>query len=79
MAVDRRIPIGGSIRSLSPTEGKFRVKGTAWGCLLLGLFLDLNAPRINQDGHFPPPRDVPTRLPLFSLGRTILIIDNACS
>jgi hypothetical protein len=27
MAVGRRIPVGGSIRSLSPTEGKFRVKG----------------------------------------------------
>jgi hypothetical protein len=37
MAVDRRIPIGGSIRSLSPTEGKFRVKGTAWGWFTLGV------------------------------------------
>src|SRR6266478_3818357 len=27
MAGGRRIPIRGSIRSLSPTEGKFRVKG----------------------------------------------------
>jgi len=27
MAVGCRIPVGGSIRSLSPIEGKFRVKG----------------------------------------------------
>ena len=29
MAVGRRIPIRGSIRLLSPIEGKFRVKGSA--------------------------------------------------
>jgi hypothetical protein len=39
------------------------VKGAAWGRLLLELFLDLIAPRINEGERFPPPVQIeaPTR------------------
>jgi hypothetical protein len=79
MAVGRRILIGGSIPSLSPTEGKFRVKGNSVRPAVLGVFLDPNAPRINEVGHFPPARHVPAGMAFFSLGRRVAITDNEFS
>src|ERR1700730_17250015 len=45
--------MGGSVRSLSPTEGKFRVKGSGERPEgLLSLFLDRNAAQCNEDRRF---------------------------
>ena len=77
MAVGHRIPIRGSVRSLSPTEGKFRVKGTGAAGRLRRYFWTGMRLKCNEGGHFPLLRYVPAGLKLFSLGRMIVITDNA--
>src|SRR5882762_6759122 len=79
MSVGRRSPIRGSVRSLSTTEGKFRVKGSGRGRQRAALILYCNAAQINEGGHIPHPRYVPAFLRVFSLGRTDVIIDNGSS
>jgi len=78
MAVGGRIPFRGSVRSLNPIESKFRVKGSEAGrrpqC-----FVHRNAPRINEGLGFVLTGHVPAGFKLFSLGRTVVITDNACS
>ncbi|XIA66543.1 hypothetical protein ACFIOY_11545 [Bradyrhizobium sp. TZ2] len=52
MAVSRRIRLGGSIGTLSPTEGKFRVKGDgvlAMACTAIYL---PDATKVEQGGAF---------------------------
>lgn len=79
MAVGRRIPNRGLIRLLSTTDSKFRVKGNRARRLFAALFVDRNASRINEGEHFQRARYVPADSAPFSLGRTIVIIDNAFS
>jgi hypothetical protein len=76
MAGGRRIPIRGSIPSLSPTEGKFRVKGAGH---VLGYFWTgtrLNAMKAGVCGAVKIPS---SGVKIFSLGRTVAITDNASS
>src|ERR1700690_1622349 len=65
MAVGRRILVGGSIRSLSPTEGKFRVKGPWRGRQLAALFVDRNVPGRNEGGPFRPLKICSSRIGSF--------------
>jgi hypothetical protein len=44
--------------------------------LIAALFLDRNAAQINQDRGFSPSGRARSGLGLFSLGRTVVIIDN---
>jgi hypothetical protein len=53
------------------------VKGSAAGSQVTEPFLDRNAPEINEARAFSVARYIPDRLKLFSLGRTVAILDNA--
>ena len=79
MAVGRSILIERTSPLLSPTEGKFRVKGHSRGGPLGALFLYRNAPQRNEGGHFQYLRCVPAGLRLFSLGIMVVITENASS
>jgi hypothetical protein len=76
----------GSIRSLSPTEGKFRVKGDRAQRSGRRVISVPDALQDNEDGYFPAPIDFratikrrSSRFNIFLLGRTAVIIDNAAS
>jgi hypothetical protein len=67
----------GFVHSLSPTDGKFRVKGSVDLGLLAALFLDRNTAQRNEAGDFRHLRHVPAGISLFSLGRMAAITENA--
>ncbi|MFG3595921.1 hypothetical protein [Bradyrhizobium sp. RDI18] len=52
MAVSRRTWLGGSLRPLSPTEGKFRVKGNGFLAAAGGAISVAARIRIDQGGAF---------------------------
>src|SRR5437588_5031433 len=52
MAVSRRTRLGGSLRPLSPTEGKFRVKGNYFLATAGGAISVATRTKIDQGGAF---------------------------
>jgi hypothetical protein len=52
MAVSHRTWLGGSLRPLSPTEGKFRVKGNCFLVAAGGAISVANGTKIDQGGAF---------------------------
>ena len=52
MAVSHRARLGGSLRPLSPTEGKFRVKGNCILAAASGTISVAECTKIDQDGAF---------------------------
>jgi hypothetical protein len=77
MAGGRRIPIRGSIRSLSPTDGKFRVKGNGTHRQFESYFCTGMRLKSIKAGDSAAAGYIPADSRIFSLGRTIVIIDNA--
>src|SRR5215207_2294304 len=76
MAVSRRTRLGGSLRPLSPTEGKFRVKGNYFLAVASGAISVAKPIKIDQGGAFQAFATLPGGRRLFSLGRMITITDN---
>jgi hypothetical protein len=52
MAVGRRFQLGGSFRPLSPTEGKFQLKGNGFLAMAGGAIFVAARTKIDQDGAF---------------------------
>jgi hypothetical protein len=52
MAVGRRFRLGGSFRPLSPTEGKFQLKGNGFLAMAGGAISLAVRTKIDQDGAF---------------------------
>jgi hypothetical protein len=77
MAVGRRFQLGGSFRPLSPTEGKFQLKGNGFLAMAGGAIFVAARTKIDQDGAFQAFATPSTRTAVFSLGRMITITDNA--
>jgi hypothetical protein len=77
MAVSRRIRLGGSLCTLSPTEGKDRVKDRGLRALARKVVSVPERARDQSEQAFSAFGYVPGGLRLFSLGRMIAITDNA--
>src|SRR5258708_5630063 len=80
MAVSRRIRLGGLVRILSPTEGKYRVKGGRVLALARELISVPERARDQSRQAFSafeiPSRTFAAFFTAFSLGRMVVITDN---
>jgi hypothetical protein len=76
MAVSHRTWLGGSLRPLSPTEGKFRVKGNCFLVAAGGAISVADGTKIDQGGAFRAFATPSSSSAVFSLGRMITITDN---
>src|SRR5690349_10753039 len=75
MAVSRRTWLGGSLRPLSPTEGKFRVIGNFFLAAAGDAVSVADGTKIDQGGAFQAFATLPVVRRFFSLGRMITITD----